>query len=398
MKSKDQMKDLIDVATPEMTLLLMTIRLQREKTSISGLLSALHDWDGLIRQSINHSVLPQLHMYLVHDTEQKLPESIRERLKHLTYQNAARNSHLCHQLRHTLDRLEEHHIPAIPFKGPTLAQWLYGDVALRRFEDLDFLVHRDDMLKVRNIFLAAGLTPHLPMTPNSAKASMRAGWEFIFKDPEESFSIEFDCGIAPNYFSFRIPEKEYWQHLTPVSIDGETYQTLAPEPLLLFLCVHGAKHGWTRLLWILDIAMLLTTQAIDWSSLLTMARRSGSLRMLLLGLLLARDLSDAALPEDVEEMIECDPTLLRLAWQSLLPVLTHAPALAGLEKILFHLLCRERMVDRCRYVFRLVFTPSYSDWQSYALPERLHMLYYLTRPFRLARQVLSKKRKTRLEE
>ncbi len=48
------------------------------------------------------------------------------------------------ELKAVMGWLEAGDVPAIAYKGPTLAAWAYGDIALREFCDLDILVRPSD--------------------------------------------------------------------------------------------------------------------------------------------------------------------------------------------------------------------------------------------------------------
>jgi len=42
---------------------------------------------------------------------------------------------------------------------------------------------------------------------------------------------------------------------------------LSVEDELVLICIHGAKHFWERLMWIADVAALISAQtAINWSA------------------------------------------------------------------------------------------------------------------------------------
>ncbi len=70
---------------------------------------------------------------------------------------------------------------------------------------------------------------------------------------------------------------------------GRTIRQLAPDDLLVALCVHGAKHQWERLSWVRDVAGVLTKWPdIDLDSLLVRASDKGYSRILLLSLEVVR--------------------------------------------------------------------------------------------------------------
>ncbi|MCI0730335.1 MAG: nucleotidyltransferase family protein, partial [Chloroflexi bacterium] len=107
-----------------------------------------------------------------------------------------------------------------------------------------------------------------------------------------------------------------WPRLVIVPFAGRRVRNLAPEDLLLVLCVHGAKHRWSLLRWIGDVAALLAVHpALYWDELLDQARQPGLDRMLFLGLRLAQGLLGAELPRSIYLAIESDDQVEQLAAQ-----------------------------------------------------------------------------------
>src|SRR5438128_11589161 len=101
-----------------------------------------------------------------------------------------------------------------------------------------------------------------------------------------------------------------WESLRTLTLAGRRVHTLAPEPLLLFLCSHGAKHMFERLGWICDIArFLMVTPDLAWPAVVTQARRARALRQVSLGVRLAADLLGAPSPGELPS----DPAVKSLA-------------------------------------------------------------------------------------
>ncbi|MCC5639670.1 nucleotidyltransferase family protein [Nostoc sp. CHAB 5844] len=65
--------------------------------------------------------------------------------------------------------------------------------------------------------------------------------------------------ITPRFFPFELPVADLWQRRQWLSLLNVPVPTLAPEDLLLSLCVHGAKECWGKLKWICDVAELIRT-------------------------------------------------------------------------------------------------------------------------------------------
>src|SRR5207249_3213245 len=122
-----------------------------------------------------------------------------------------------------------------------------------------------------------------------------------FESPS-GVSIDVHWRLVPTYFASAFDEPDGWESLRTVTLAGRRVHTLAPEPLLLFLCPHGAKHMFERLGWICDVArFLIVTPDLDWPAILAPARRTRALRQLLLGIRLAADLLSAPLPTGLPE-------------------------------------------------------------------------------------------------
>jgi hypothetical protein len=129
--------------------------------------------------------------------------------------------------------------------------------------------------------------------------------------------------MAHDQFAFHLDRPEIWDHLIPVSIDGKEVRGLAPEYLLIILCVHGSKHAWERLKWIADVAELLRAQQLNWKRVFSTATKWKCRRMLLLGLELANRLMETPLPPDVLNEISADHDVAMLARRMPKSMLTH---------------------------------------------------------------------------
>jgi hypothetical protein len=167
-------------------------------------------------------------------------------------------------------------------------------------------------------------------------------------------------------------------------------QTLAPEDLLLYLCAHGAKHFWETLHGVVDVAVLLKQRADwPWEKLLAEARARNLERVSLLGLLLAKNLLGAAVPDWLAERAARDRQLLRLLEQTIQQMLTPQAVSNRLNRqFSYFFKLQDGWRARWRYWLRVVVAPNVGDWQFLPLPRQLVFLYALLRPFRLLRKYL----------
>jgi hypothetical protein len=161
-------------------------------------------------------------------------------------------------------------------------------------------------------------------------------------------------------------------------------ETFGPEDSVLYQSMHGAKHLWRRLEWIVALAGSMNCE-IDWSALVQRAEGARMTRMLALGLRLVEEFSDVRVPLHVFDTIDADKTMQRISAQIRVQMFsTYGPA-NSTETNLYNLRIMDRKRDALLSALRAIFVPTFTDWQAVALPASLHPLYYLFRPLRLSK-------------
>jgi hypothetical protein len=107
--------------------------------------------------------------------------------------------------------------------------------------------------------------------------------------------------------------------------------------------------------------------------------------MLLLAAVLAHGLLDYRFPDQVMRRADRHrPLAILREW-----VISHLFEEQSLEtgpwdKKVFALRARERMGDRVRMIGDSILGVTAADWDAWSLPDGLHGLYYLARPFRVS--------------
>lgn len=347
---------------PEAEVLLACARTRLDPataTRVQALLEAEIDWTELLQLARSQRVMQLLCHNLHAAYPQAVPEAVRDRLQRAFLSAAHHNLLLTGELVRLLELLERHGIPAIPFKGPLLAERIYGNLALRPFSDLDILVHRQDLRRARDLLVAdayqssdapgAGAGAPRPRRRNDCQLRRRDG----------KVTVELQCGIFRWPIHYPPDFAHLWERFEFVELAGTTVRNFLPEDLLLNLCVHGAKHRWDRLVWIVDVAELVRRYPdMDWNRLTGQARARGARRMLWLGLLLAQTLLDAELPASIIRQIHTDDVTRSLATQVCRRLFCAAdsPPTVEADAPLFYLRMRERWWDRMRLYLR--FYPS----------------------------------------
>jgi len=349
---------------------------------VRGLLGEPLNWPYLEEVAVWHGVHPLVYRRLRDACPDLVPKPVMVRLRGAFTENARRNLFLTGELLRLLDLLRSQEIPAVAYKGPTLAALAHGDLTLRDFADNDVMIRQKDFGRARDLLVAEGYRPEFSLTPSQEAAYLRSRHALVFVDERGSI-IELHWAIQPRYFSFALDPEMLWPRLQPVRLAGRIVPTFSREDLLQILTLHGAKHMWCRLEWICDVAALAgTSSGIDWDRVLEESRRLGARRMLLLGLWLARDLLSAEIPQSVLRLMEHEAAVAALGGRVRRRLFAgRQPGL--LEGSAFFLRARERLGDRIRYCARLAATPYVRDWAVMQLPGATSSLYYLIRPFRM---------------
>lgn len=340
------------------------------------------DWDFFLETARRHSVLPLVHRAL--ERHPGVPSPTREALESFFRQSARRSLVLTAELMRLLDGFAGQGIPTLPYKGPALAQQLYGDVAMRSFSDLDLLVRIGDVQGATDVLQTLGYAADPPVPPARRPAHLALASEQMFRRVAGAALVELQWRIAPAYFSVDFDWDRFWHTAVRVSLGERHVPTLAPETLLLVLAVHGAKHKWASLVWIADIAQLLRKHSdLDWDSVLRTARSLGIQRLLFLALALAERVLAVRPPAAVGRQVASDATLPWLYRGVAHHLASEVRGVPTLADHWFSLRGRERWRDRFRYVGRLALTPNPQDWALLPLPSALSPLYFCIRPLRL---------------
>jgi hypothetical protein len=379
--------------TPEAALLVACARRRLDSDAAARIRARVRvglDWAAVLRLAERHRVAPLLHRQLLRACPESVPRPTLDELQRRVVRNARHALALGAELRALLTDFAAHGVPAVPYKGPVLAVAAYGQLALRVFGDLDLVVSASDMARVRERLLARGYRPQLALTERQTAMLASAGRSIGFVNPASRVVIEIHSGAALDPPLARLDHECLGEPLVSVVVAGAALPSFPPETLLVILCLHGAKHRWSRLLWICDVAELVRAsydsgRGWDWDRLLDRVRRWGTERALLLGLCLARDLLDAPVPDAVASRLADHRPVTSLTGEVTRRLFLAASGRPGaLESARFQLRALDRRRDRVRYC-RRVLSPSEADWTSVALPGPLSFLYY---PLRLSRLVL----------
>ncbi|MCA1994988.1 MAG: nucleotidyltransferase family protein [Coleofasciculus sp. S288] len=373
----------IEVATrPEIELLLCCARTQMDSERAEQIQTLLHqsiDWTYLIQIAARHGMMPLLYWNLNATCPKAVPQDILGQLRHHFQVSTIVNLSLTKELLKLLDLFATQEIAALPFKGPVLAASVYGNLSLRWITDLDILVHERDFLRARDLLISQGY-----------QLRIQVPWECHLVQDGGIRNVDLHQDFVPKHLSCSVSSDYLWEHLESFTLAGTTVPNLSPEVVLLMLCLNGTKDCWRNLNRICDVAELLRTYpSMDWEQVIQQAKTLGCKRLIFLGLILAKHLLGATVPEAVWQQVDSDLGARTLAVQVSEQLFSETSEPVGeVERSLFHISTRERLRDRVQSFIGLMrhsgwMTPTDKDLNYLPLPKSFSLLYYLIRPIRV---------------
>jgi len=375
--------------SPETDLVLATAVMgpaDGRRRRINALAARDLDWNAVIQTARRHGTLPLLIDCLAGQTAPPIPPAAAEQIRTARRNHALRCLALSGALIKIVNGLRAAGIRVLTFKGPTLALLAYGDVALRQFNDLDLWVHPADFERSQKLLAHLGFHSRFEAEPEKERYELQESGHLLFES-NERLLVELHARLAGKEFHFPADFDDFWSRRQQLDLAGEQLDTFSSEDLFLYLCAHGAKHSWCNLGWICDCGEFVRRQPqIDWQRVTERARAAHCRRILLLGLSLAAEQSEIAIPPSLAAELAGESkvgSMQRQIGRDLFsakrPVFAHA--LLGFRS-------RDRLRDSLRHSLSLVFVTRQADWETMHLSPRLWRAYPLFRPVRLSLKYL----------
>jgi len=349
--------------------------------------SGIRNWPRLIALANSHAVLPFLRHQVDSCAIDLVPPDARDLIRAELVASSASSLRLWAKLAVVVRAFRERGIEPIAFKGPALAQQLYGTVAARQFTDLDVFIPLHQLPGARGALADLGFRSVLATTP-SQKAMLARCWH-VDPHTDGQVSIELHWDLESPRFSFGLAELLRADTPDSLVVAGVPIRSPSAPLLLLLLCEHGTKHAWDRLGWVADVAELLAQRgSAIWSTTWNLARRAHLTRALLVGIGLAESLLQAPLPHDASSRLSRDRVAQRLARVAAAHVFNPLPS--PLNAVFWHAFfaaCLDRPADSLTHLDNVLFASTPREWQRVDLPPSLAFLYRALRPLSLAERL-----------
>ena len=373
-----------NVLSAEWLALLQCANPQLAADRLSEVFRKTLDWSRLLMLAEEQGVLPLLTKRLGELDEAAVPSEVRQKLRDAARAQTLFTLSLTAELFRVLDRFAALGIGVLLTKGPVLSVRCYGDPGLRQYTDLDLVLRDADIARATDAMMALHYEPKVPL---KAIYAGKVPGEYVFVRRDTKLLVELHTERTFRYHPKPLSVEKLFERQARVRFDGHDVPSLSTEDELILICIHGAKHFWEGLMWIADVAALVTRQSVDWERAVSAVQEVEAKRMLYVGLLLAMNVTGARLPAKVIDELSADATAGRIAAHIArrLPLVDAEP-FGLLRRAAFRIRMRGGLPPGIAYLLRLSLSPTEEDWRAGTEEKRAGMLDAISRPFRLARK------------
>jgi len=299
---------------------------------------------------------------------------------------AKKNMLMTAELINIMKLLEEHNIDAIAFKGPTLSQMAYRDITFRQYVDLDILINKKDINETEKLLETIFYKPEYVLEIYQKKILENVVHDRAFQNIKNNVRIECHWVLSSGEFFIDMNKWNDLQKPTFQTIKNQVIPTLSNEKLLVYLCIHGYKHMWERIEWLVDILKLDLNNSLDYVKVLRISQDIGAQKIVLSSLYLCEKLFTMKLSINITNAIQTEPKLIKVSNQMFQKIIKlynssnksqHSKQISSIQ---FYMLTTYK--SKFKYIKTLL-SPTESDYQIIKLPKYLNFVYYIIRPFNI---------------
>jgi hypothetical protein len=361
-----------------------------------GIVESL-DWDEIVALVLHHGLIGQFLGMMGKSGGEGIPQGPKARLKSFRAKQMIRALGQVAELSRLGKLLAREGIPCTPLKGVALSQAIYGDPCVRSSLDLDILVLPEYIERTENILVQEGYRHTLrfhSMSERQKRYIIETLHHHDYVNDERGIHVEL------HWRSFLWQERQVaslWSASIPLTWDDVPLRQLSREDTILFLADHGARHGWHRLQWLSDLAMLLDgLPAETWISLYERAlcfdlqriiRQTAQLLEIFYGIKPPQRLREEAAADAVLQKLT--PLVVSQLLSPCAAIAGNAQRFAGFRRMIQ--LKQLKTATPLSAVLREVLI-SHADFNELPLPDSLFWLYLPLRPYFWFRRHYTKSR------
>lgn len=251
-------------------------------------------WKDILEECKSHNIESLVYYGIHSNTLKTIDKEILESWKKQTFiSNIYQINHI-KQISNILNVLNDKNIPVIVLKGLVIRD-LYPKSELRTMGDADILIHENDIETVIEILNNLGYEEEGRHDPH---IELKKGNSHI----EVHWSLTNE-GMFKGMDTFN---NAIWSNAVEVKIGDSNALSMCDEDLLLYLCIHMAKHficSGFGIRQVCDVLLLVEKRSkfIDWNSFMIKAKRSGIDKFTMSIFAICNKLFGMSIPDELEK-------------------------------------------------------------------------------------------------
>jgi len=349
-------------------------------------LKHISNWDILLKFANEHCLIPIVLGELRKFDSVHIPKEFLDEINKRFRESAIYNFILESELLKVIDEFNKNGLKTIPFKGVIISELLYGDLLIRPFSDLDLFIGKEDFLKANKLLLNLNYLPQFDINSISINNYFENIYFSNYIHKDSNIAIDLQWSIERTNYSFSLTLDKLINQPESIVLNGKNMKTFSYDDLLILLSIHGSKHNWSTLIWIIDIAKLLTSSySYDWNRILDKCIELKCKRMLLVGILLSKSLFDINVPEIIMSHINSDNKVHKLS-EEIVRSLFDYKKTNNFNYFSPYIRSMDSYKDKVNFFINLI-KPTPLEYRIMSLPQYMHFLYY---PIRFVRVILKK--------
>jgi hypothetical protein len=339
------------------------------------------DWDALPDAAERHGLTAWVHLAVRnrHDA----PPQVRAALEARARAQHVRALHAVSHLSGVVRSLRNAGVGVVSLKGPLFSTWLYGDLGMRRFADLDLLIEPHQRARAFETLVEAGYSLRGGMSIATARAVYAGTGAWPLAHPA-GFPLDLHWRSQARGFASPVRPGEVLRDSITTPGAGGDMRIPCPTHAATLALLHAAKHLWTSLELVLSIAHLMRRADVDWNRVYRLTSRAGAWKACAAGLVLARELFGVESPVAIQARLHADEVRplvqMALSFQAM-PDVAGAPLRAEFQA---HCASLDGLAGRARYAAWRLLAPTPLEFAWWPLPDWLTPLYAPVRLIRLA--------------
>ncbi|MFE4072843.1 nucleotidyltransferase family protein [Peribacillus sp. YIM B13477] len=329
------------------------------------------NWGEFLELAKHHRVYPLVFSQIKKKYQDLVPLSIFQSLQQEYKKNTFQMLQLSGEMELVSTLFNKNKIRLLFLKGPVIAQELFGDISLRTSKDLDILISISDLKKAERLLLNCGYQ-------KEEKNYLLNEWKWrthhiSYYNPKKQIQIEIHWRLNP--FPSNEPSfNNLWRSRRVSGLTTAPIYYLGKEDLFLYLITHGARHGWFRLRWLIDINQMVL-KGLNTKKINSSLKKYKYHFQVGQALLLSSQLLGTPITEEFEKLTKVNNSK-KLAQESIYFISEKSQFKYPQDYMNSFKTEWQKFISIVMLIY-----PRYIDALTLKLPRPLHFLYFPLRPF-----------------